>query len=151
MGGADGAGQAHRVQQSLTQGWAAAGRGDLHPSDLTSTAAVSCWETAAVFLCVMNYNGKCNQCALFSGYSVREEKGGVAMEDEQIVALFWRRDQEAIVQSQRKYHPYLSKIAYNILHDQEGSWRSAVPPGRTRSRCWMGNCWLRPSAGSSAP
>lgn len=60
----------------------------------------------------MNYNGKCNQCALFSGYRVREEKGGVAMEDEQIVALFWRRDQEAIVQSQRKYHPYLSKIAY---------------------------------------
>lgn len=62
------------------------------------------------------------------------------MEDEQIVALFWRRDQEAIVQSQRKYHPYLSKIAYNILHDQEDSqevvndtyfkaWQS-IPPQR---------------------
>ena len=62
------------------------------------------------------------------------------MEDEQIVTLFWRRDQEAIVQSQRKYHPYLSKIAYNILHDQEDSqevvndtyfkaWQS-IPPQR---------------------
>lgn len=62
------------------------------------------------------------------------------MEDEQIVALFWRRDQEAIVQSQRKYHPYLSKIACNILHDQEDSqevvndtyfkaWQS-IPPQR---------------------
>lgn len=71
------------------------------------------------------------------------------MEDEQIVALFWRRDQEAIVQSQRKYHPYLSKIAYNILHDQEDSqevvndtyfkaWQSIPPQRPSKQSIYLG-------------
>ncbi|MBQ7857021.1 MAG: RNA polymerase sigma factor [Oscillospiraceae bacterium] len=41
------------------------------------------------------------------------------MPDEQIVALFWERNESAITATQSKYHRYLSKIAYNILSDRE--------------------------------
>ena len=71
------------------------------------------------------------------------------MEDGQIVELFWRRDQEAIAQSQRKYHPYLSKIAYNILHDVEDSqevvndtyfkaWQSMPPQRPSKLSIYLG-------------
>ena len=43
------------------------------------------------------------------------------MHDEQIVALYWDRKEEAIRQTQQKYGAYLSKIAYNILSDFEDS------------------------------
>ena len=43
------------------------------------------------------------------------------MEDKQIVALYWARDENAIRETERKYGAYLSKIAYNILSDQEDS------------------------------
>ena len=43
------------------------------------------------------------------------------MQDEQIVALYWDRKEEAIRQTQQKYGAYLSKIAYNILADFEDS------------------------------
>lgn len=44
------------------------------------------------------------------------------MEDEAIIALYWQRSEEAIVQTQKKYGPYCHSIAYNILqnhHDSE--------------------------------
>ena len=43
------------------------------------------------------------------------------MQDEMIVALYWKRDESAISESERKYGRYLSKIAYNILSDWEDS------------------------------
>ena len=43
------------------------------------------------------------------------------MKDTDIVALYWDRNEEAIVQTQRKYGAYLSKVAYNILSDFEDS------------------------------
>ena len=43
------------------------------------------------------------------------------MHDEQIVALYWDRKEDAIRQTQQKYGAYLSKIAYNILSDFEDS------------------------------
>ena len=43
------------------------------------------------------------------------------MQDEQIVALYWDRKEDAICQTQQKYGAYLSKIAYNILSDFEDS------------------------------
>ena len=43
------------------------------------------------------------------------------MHDEQIVALYWDRKEDAIRQTQQKYGTYLSKIAYNILSDFEDS------------------------------
>ena len=62
------------------------------------------------------------------------------MEDEKIVDLYWERNEEAISRTEEKYGPYLFKIAYNILADQEDSresvndtylkaWNS-MPPAR---------------------
>lgn len=41
------------------------------------------------------------------------------MKDEEIVDLYWQRDELAIGETERKYGHYLSKIAYNILSDIE--------------------------------
>lgn len=43
------------------------------------------------------------------------------MQDEMIVALYWKIDEKAISETERKYGRYLSKIAYNILSDWEDS------------------------------
>jgi len=37
------------------------------------------------------------------------------MQDEMIVDLYWKRDESAISETERKYGRYLSKIAYNML------------------------------------
>lgn len=37
------------------------------------------------------------------------------MTDQQIVALYWARDEQAIAQTCRKYGPYCRQIAFNIL------------------------------------
>ena len=39
------------------------------------------------------------------------------MLDSEIVTLFWNRDENAIMQTQKKYERYLIKIALNILSD----------------------------------
>lgn len=41
------------------------------------------------------------------------------MEDQEIVELYFHRDEQAIVQTDRKYGPYCYSIAYNVLSDQE--------------------------------
>ena len=43
------------------------------------------------------------------------------MEGEQIVHLYWDRDERAIRETETKYDRYLTKIAYNILADLEDS------------------------------
>lgn len=43
------------------------------------------------------------------------------MEDEQIVSLYWDRDETAIRETEIKYERYLTKIAYNILNDVDDS------------------------------
>lgn len=67
------------------------------------------------------------------------------MEDQQIVELYWQRDQLAIEHTQRKYGRYLAKVAYHILYDLEdcaesvndtymAAW-NAMPPHRPQSLC----------------
>lgn len=62
------------------------------------------------------------------------------MEDEQIVSLYWQRNESAIRETETKYDRYLTKIAYNVLSDYEDSresvndtylaaWNS-IPPHR---------------------
>ena len=41
------------------------------------------------------------------------------MEDEEIVALYWQRSEDAIRETAKKYEAYLTKIARNILFDPE--------------------------------
>ena len=71
------------------------------------------------------------------------------MEDSQIVELYWRRDESAIAESQRKYGGFCLAIALNILSDRQDaeecvsdtwlrSW-NAMPPQRPRLlRPWLG-------------
>lgn len=62
------------------------------------------------------------------------------MQDNQIVALYWNRDEQAIRETEQKYGGYLTQIAVNILGDREDgaetvndtcwkAWRS-IPPQR---------------------
>lgn len=39
------------------------------------------------------------------------------LEDSQIVDLYWRRDEQAIYETDRKYGKYLYTVAYNIVND----------------------------------
>ena len=43
------------------------------------------------------------------------------MQDDQIVALYWQRNEKAIEETEKKYGRYLLKVAYNILADLEDS------------------------------
>ena len=62
------------------------------------------------------------------------------MSDEQIVALYWQRDEQAIRETDIKYKKFLLSVAYNILQDMYdseeclndtyiGAW-NAIPPAR---------------------
>lgn len=62
------------------------------------------------------------------------------MEDRQIVELFWDRDQQALIHTQKKYSAYCTTIAQNILENKEDArecvndtWLCAwntIPPNR---------------------
>ena len=65
------------------------------------------------------------------------------MEDSEIVALYWQRNEAAIGETRRKYGRYLAKIAHNILSSREDgeeivndtclkAWNS-IPPDRPDS------------------
>lgn len=65
------------------------------------------------------------------------------MEDGEIIELYWRRDEAAVGETRRKYGPYLTKIAQNILSNREDgeeivndtclkAWNS-IPPNRPDS------------------
>jgi len=73
----------------------------------------------------------------------------VDMEDIQIVHLYWKRDERAIRETDRKYGGYCHSIAMNILSDEEDAeecvndayhqtWNS-IPPNRPKSlKAWLG-------------
>lgn len=67
------------------------------------------------------------------------------MDDEQIVALYWNRDEDAIRETAAKYGGYCGRVAGNILADRQdveeclsdtwlGAWNAMPPhrPGRLR-------------------
>ena len=62
------------------------------------------------------------------------------MDDEKIIDLYWRREEKAIVETDRKYRHYLYTVAFNILHNDPdceeclndtylGTW-NAIPPAK---------------------
>ena len=62
------------------------------------------------------------------------------MSDENIISLYWQRDEQAIAETDRKYGKFLLRIANNIVHDVRdneeclndtyiGTW-NAIPPAR---------------------
>ncbi len=64
------------------------------------------------------------------------------MEDERLVTLYWAREEAALEETEKKYGPYLTQIAYNLLADWEDSrecvndtyWKAwnSMPPHRPR-------------------
>ena len=48
------------------------------------------------------------------------------MTDENIVALYWDRNEQALDETKAKYEHYLLKIAHNVLADYEDSKGSYV-------------------------
>ena len=65
------------------------------------------------------------------------------MSDEEIVELYWQRDERAIRETDVKYKKFLLSVAYNVLHDtcdcEEclndtylGAW-NAIPPARPQN------------------
>lgn len=51
------------------------------------------------------------------------------MTDENIVALYWERNEQALDETKTKYEHYLLKIAHNVLADYEDSKESAIHVG----------------------
>lgn len=73
-------------------------------------------------------------------YTSSEKKE--VLPDEQIIALYWKREERAIEETEIKYGKYLYTIAYNFLRDRLdaaecmndtylGTWNS-IPPNRPR-------------------
>jgi len=71
---------------------------------------------------------------------LKEENSKTYMDDEQIVELYWKRDERALEETDFKYKKYLSLVAYNIVHDTldceeclndtyVGAW-NAIPPSK---------------------
>lgn len=70
------------------------------------------------------------------------------MEDQKIVSLYWERNENAIVETHKKYGKYCYVIAYNILHSHEdseecvndtwnGAWNSMPPEKPTKLQCFL--------------
>ena len=62
------------------------------------------------------------------------------LDDQEIIALYWARNEQAIEETDIKYRKYLFSVAYNILHESAdceeclndtylGTW-NAIPPTR---------------------
>ncbi len=71
------------------------------------------------------------------------------MEDAEIVALYWKRDETAIEETQRKYGAYCYSIAWNLLSVPEDAeecvndtwhqvWQQIPPQRPARLRPWLG-------------
>lgn len=87
------------------------------------------------------------------------------MEDEQIIQLFWDREEQAISAAQERYQSYCYAVANNILQDRQdaeecvndtflNAW-NAIPPNRPRvlsaflgtiARNLAFSCWRRQQA-----
>ena len=50
-----------------------------------------------------------------------EQRNGLMLSDEEIIALFFERDESAITETDRKYKSYLFAIANNILYNEQDS------------------------------
>ena len=71
------------------------------------------------------------------------------MEDSQIIELYWRRDESAIAETERKYGPFLQKIALDLLSSRPDAeecvndtyhraWTSIPPERPARLRAFLG-------------
>ncbi len=82
-------------------------------------------------------------------FSTYEVKGGDGMEDAEIVALYWERDESAIRETDTKYGPFCRRIALNLLGVREdaeecvsdtylAAWNAMPTQRPTLLRSWLG-------------
>ena len=71
------------------------------------------------------------------------------MKDDEIISLFWKRDEQAIAAAADKYGSYCRSISYHILHNHEdaqecvndtwlGAWKSIPPQRPNRLSTYLG-------------
>lgn len=71
---------------------------------------------------------------------MKQNNTDIALTDEEIIELYWQREEKALSETDKKYGRYLFTIAYNIVHDKLdseeclndtylGTWNS-IPPHR---------------------
>ena len=71
------------------------------------------------------------------------------MRDDEIVKLFWDRDEQAIAESKERYAKYCLYIAENVLHDRQDSeeclndvllaaWKSIPPESPANLKTYLG-------------
>lgn len=71
------------------------------------------------------------------------------MKDEEIITLYWERDEKAITASAERYGSYCYSISYNILHNTQdaqecvndtwlGAWKSMPPHRPNRLSVYLG-------------
>lgn len=96
----------------------------------------------------MLYNKKYNSFTNISGffssiYTKGENKGGIYLNDQQIIHLYLSRTEQAIKETKNKYSSFCRKIAFNILANNEDTdecendtylkiWNS-IPPNKPAS------------------
>ena len=77
-----------------------------------------------------------------------EQRNGLMLSDEEIIALFFERDESAITETDRKYKSYLFAIANNILYNEQDSeecvndtylnvWNTVLPTRPIRFRPFL--------------
>ena len=70
----------------------------------------------------------------------KKEQDSQYLDDEKIIELYWKREEKAISETDRKYRHYLYTVAFNILHNDPdceeclndtylGTW-NAIPPAK---------------------
>ena len=71
------------------------------------------------------------------------------MEDQEIIDLYWARDQRAITETSEKYGAFLGHIAWNVLHSHDDAeecvndtylrtWNTIPPTRPSAFRFWLG-------------
>lgn len=77
----------------------------------------------------------------------KSEREGL-LSDEKIIELYWKREEKAIKETDKKYGKYLYTIAYNIVHDRLdceeclndtylGTWNSIPPAKPTKFQVFL--------------
>jgi RNA polymerase sigma-70 factor (ECF subfamily) len=78
-----------------------------------------------------------------------KQKGGMTVEDEKIVELYWQRSEDAIRETAARYGTYCHSIAYGILHNPQDAeecvsdtwlrtWNALPPQRPTRLQPFLG-------------
>jgi RNA polymerase sigma-70 factor (ECF subfamily) len=103
---------------------------------------------------VMNQTGKRNYNEIDKKRNRQDHSAvlfgerGADMEDTEIIEMYWRREENAIAETDRKYGKYLKAVSYNITADEEDSreavndtylktWNQIPPERPNLFRAWL--------------